>query len=451
MSSISGGFVSRIARLANFIKGVESSDVVLVKHLQGLHDQSSHGNWADNSNDAEIIVTPENAVKRLILPQLRQHDIVFDTESIDGVAVEDINFNVWSPVSSKGFQYHLQDSNANSELKSETAKAIAKSDAMKNVSTQELIDFGIDAVYFARNDEYTQDFMERYVEELKTAMTPAQSEHYDENGELINEINLVAETEFGEIDLHHWTNVLDYEIIEKLHLQDGKATPAQIAQAVRMQNAKKDNYTTWAMQGTSEADKMVRNATCSSLVKLWAQTSNDDYPASLAIQEAVKKQFNLSDSSDWPMSDETRKKVADITNKHGKVLQSYVQATYDLTQEFLAKQGIKEITVYRGVRDVASLGGVADSTEIFDVKTRPASAWSVNPQTAKSFASELDYSNVTDVKRIVGGVIQSVVDVSQVLGMAGTGMGCFHEFETVLLGKPMKGQVVPWSELRPQE
>jgi len=49
--------VSRIARLAKFIGVVESSDAVLIKHLEGQHDQSSHGNWAKNGG---VIHKPNN-------------------------------------------------------------------------------------------------------------------------------------------------------------------------------------------------------------------------------------------------------------------------------------------------------------------------------------------------------------------------------------------------------
>lgn len=43
--------MSRIARLAKFIGLVESSDAVLIKHLAGQHDQSTHGNWAEDAFD----------------------------------------------------------------------------------------------------------------------------------------------------------------------------------------------------------------------------------------------------------------------------------------------------------------------------------------------------------------------------------------------------------------
>jgi len=443
--------VSRIARLAKFIGVVESSDVVLIKHLEGLHDQSSHGNWADNV--AEVVVTPTNGMEKLVLSQLTQYGIDLGIESFDGVPVEelDLNGNGNGAPRIANFTPWLGGSIAERELKSKTAEAIAKSDAMLNVSTQDLLDFNVDAVFFAR-PVATEDFTKQYVKELQIAITPAQTEYYDDNGDgdLVNGINLVAELDSGEVEVHHWTDVLDYEITDKLGIKDGKATPAEIARAVRMHNSVEKNYVKWAMQGTPQAETMVRNASCSTLVKLWAQTSNDDYPASLAVQEAVKKQFNLSDSSDWPMTDETQSKVTSILSKHGKLLQSYVQATYDLTQDFLAKQGVQEVTVYRGVSDVASLNGSADSVSIFDVQTRPASSWSLSKETARNFAVEFDYSDPLDTKRTVGGVVESVVNASQILGMAGTGMGCFHEFETVLLGKPMIGRVVPWKELNPK-
>lgn len=44
--------MSRIARLAKFIGVVESSDAVLIKHLQGKHDQATHGNWSGHHGQA---------------------------------------------------------------------------------------------------------------------------------------------------------------------------------------------------------------------------------------------------------------------------------------------------------------------------------------------------------------------------------------------------------------
>ena len=98
-----------------------------------------------------------------------------------------------------------------------------------------------------------------------------------------------------------------------------------------------------------------------------------------------------------------------------------VRAMYNATQERLKKEGISEVTLYRGTKSYvsASTGKEAGTRgTIVQVSHNAASSWSATYEPATRF----------------GNVASMRVPVSRVLSSARTGFGCLNEAEFVVLG-----------------
>ena len=177
---------------------------------------------------------------------------------------------------------------------------------------------------------------------------------------------------------------------------------------------------------------LYREEVASTLVSVWATTSNGDHPISLAIQDIAKDLFGIQDAPDWKFNNQTtegrKKSVADAVNKlkenQGDVLRAFVQAQYNATQEWFKERGIDKITVYRGIKDakttVAGEGLVG---------LRPLSSWSTNLSTAIDFTR-----GKADTPLAKSMVFRREVDVKEIFSTPLTGVGCMEEYEVVLLG-----------------
>lgn len=86
------------------------------------------------------------------------------------------------------------------------------------------------------------------------------------------------------------------------------------------------------------------------LVSQWAQSSNDDNPLSLAIQEAAWSEFDLpNETADWTSSsDGTIEQAEEMYRNHERALRAFVRAQYDETQAWLRERGIERLELYRG-------------------------------------------------------------------------------------------------------
>jgi hypothetical protein len=180
-------------------------------------------------------------------------------------------------------------------------------------------------------------------------------------------------------------------------------------------------YGDFAVVGTTESKRMLAESFTSKLIQTWANTSNDTDADSLAIQEVARLLFNLEDAADWDVDDVLRGDVQDNLNAHGATYQSFLTAQYEVTQEFLEEQGIKEFTLYRGFTSKFKI-----DTGYTDSVLRPLSSFSTSKKQAEEFAlpGGFDYAYVIDM----------VIPAEDVLSMPGLGFGCYEEEEIVVLG-----------------
>jgi len=197
----------------------------------------------------------------------------------------------------------------------------------------------------------------------------------------------------------------------------------------------------------SDADQAVENGTevvhgddprikqrlaelgASALVSLWAIGSNET-TKNLAIQKAAAEEFGLKETAEWQGEDGD--KVDDEYSKNGDLYRAFLRAQYDETQDYLAKNGITQVPLYRGMEffedefnEITGAGGFPE------IATRPLSSFSYDSIVAQKFADGTFSTQGSDYK---GMVLSGVAPASRVFSCAETGLGCYSEREIVLLG-----------------
>lgn len=169
---------------------------------------------------------------------------------------------------------------------------------------------------------------------------------------------------------------------------------------------------------TPEQKTRIREEAVAILITRWAVTSNDTDPKSLAMQEAAQDEFGLKGTAGWnqtDLSNDTRAKTDDDYAKNGDLYRAFLRAQYESTQEYLAKNGVKELGLYRGVKGITP----EQATQL-----RPLSAWSYSLSEAQNFAWGGG----------AGLLLAAMVPADRVLSCARTGIGCLNEKEVVVLG-----------------
>jgi len=175
----------------------------------------------------------------------------------------------------------------------------------------------------------------------------------------------------------------------------------------------------------------------SKLVKVWAGSSGDSNPISCALQLAVRDGFaQPTDAVSFKALASVAQLGEDKTFIQGAYqlglkietdeqlktfkagLQEFVHAQYHETQDLLSQHGIKDVYLARGMKLSTATQTHAGPSKL---KLQPASSFSANYSTAKSFASG-------------GTVYLTKVPASQVLSTYMTGFGCTSEHEVVVLG-----------------
>lgn len=175
------------------------------------------------------------------------------------------------------------------------------------------------------------------------------------------------------------------------------------------------------------------------LISAWASSSGDGHALSCAMQLAVQAAFNqpekdltkqqlkhIKDSSEdytWKqagMSLNTDMGTPENVETFKKGMQEFVHAQYHETQDFFAQHGIEHVFLSRGMKTQKGLAPPAEGAQ--PLKLQPASSFSANYATARSFAGS------------GGAVFLTKVPVSQVLSTYLTGYGCSSEHEVVVLG-----------------
>ncbi|MGI5292710.1 ADP-ribosyltransferase [Nonomuraea polychroma] len=173
------------------------------------------------------------------------------------------------------------------------------------------------------------------------------------------------------------------------------------------------------------------------LVTQWAALNNDD-PAPFALQETARDMFGLDGLADWPVTDETRQKAAQIRQEQGPVLEAFLRAQHEATQEWFARHGITHVRVYRGFRFPQGEGPDWVDDDRPRVPLRPLSSFSIAPQVAETFAFDPRLNNLLiyrDLEGTTEGVaIAGTVPVERILAFPRTGVGSLAEGEVVVLG-----------------
>ena len=183
---------------------------------------------------------------------------------------------------------------------------------------------------------------------------------------------------------------------------------------------------------TPEIAIKLRGNGVSNMVRLWAQTSNNNHSSSLALQEAAAKEFGLTQVAGWrglkSANTAMSKEVAGVLEKKGEMMQAFVRAQYDATQEFFKSAGVKELEIYRGFSLSATTApawakGSSVGSHV-DIPLRPLSSFSYSKKIASIFSGG----------KSLNIIVRGVVPVEHILSTALTGNGCQHEKEVVVLG-----------------
>jgi len=200
--------------------------------------------------------------------------------------------------------------------------------------------------------------------------------------------------------------------------------------------------------------ELLRKEGISRVVQQWAATSNDSSVHSLAIQEVAKDEFGLETTLSWDDVSPTHRMsgtVAHEVARNGGAYRAFLRAQYDQTQDLLAKNNVKTITLYRGMKSAVTHNwGYGETpphlrdltTPAKDVKLRPLSSWTFKERTAMKFAElttsdGMDFGDVTPTSaRLVSWMQRARVPASRILSCPATGVGCLNEAECVVLGGP---------------
>lgn len=191
-----------------------------------------------------------------------------------------------------------------------------------------------------------------------------------------------------------------------------------------------------------EAEQALKEVGVKTLIQSWAQSSNDDVDLSLAIQDAAQKVFKTDWAATWQRdqySANTGQAQQSLTYEpstnlgNDKVLQSFVKAQYQATQQYLAAKGIKEITLFRGMKNAPLTSPYEDEVnpEKTEILMRPLSSWSTSVNEANYFAGR-DQTGV---------VIKARFKAKDIFALPLTGVGCLLEMEVVVNSGSVTGSI----------
>lgn len=162
----------------------------------------------------------------------------------------------------------------------------------------------------------------------------------------------------------------------------------------------------------------------------WNGTSGDSDKRAVALQLAVKEEFDLKDAGEF-FDDRVKEVAEDWLKEHGGAYRTYARVQYEYTQKFLKEKGIEKLSVARGMKfyDIPDwLNGVVDlqkvGYKVADMQLNPISSFSVNLQTATGFAK----------RGYRGMVMANEVPRERIFSLYSTGMGTDWEEEIVVLG-----------------
>ncbi|MFF2021179.1 NUDIX domain-containing protein [Streptomyces sp. NPDC058171] len=179
--------------------------------------------------------------------------------------------------------------------------------------------------------------------------------------------------------------------------------------------------------GSPGADELVRTIAVSELMSAWSYGSNNNTRV-LALQEATKEEFGLTEVLEWHMDPKVEFAVNLELAYNRDVLREFLRTQYEMTQEVLAARGVTEVISYRGLTwsegaaqpEWAGLE-VGDS---FEARQRPLASWSADRQIVADWLEQRGGHGVILVDR---------KPAEDVLSLPVTGMGYLGQKEWVTL------------------
>jgi GNAT superfamily N-acetyltransferase len=200
---------------------------------------------------------------------------------------------------------------------------------------------------------------------------------------------------------------------------------------------------------TPEGQIALKQATVKPLVDAWAKTSNDGATLSLAIQDTAQQVFKPNAVSWNPETQQAENKFSyspstTITDASTKVFSSFLKAQYAATQQYFDSKGIKEVTLFRGMKqppieDIDYDGDDSEESNIYtpqqaEITMRPLSSWSTNLDVANDFAGNAGAN-------YRGGILAKArIKTKDILSIPYTGIGCLGEDEVVVIGHSVQGE-----------
>jgi hypothetical protein len=184
-----------------------------------------------------------------------------------------------------------------------------------------------------------------------------------------------------------------------------------------------------------ETAKAVTQLLTAAFYDKWGHTSTDG-PFMVAMHLSAAHEFGLQQSAQYFQDILTRSEDKSydwhggcyIFNTIGHILRSILRTIYNRTQEILAREGIDEVAVYRGL--VLPKGWVKKGkTE--QVTHFPLSSWSFNLGEAREFARR----HSRPFEGLEGVVFYSAIPRERIFAISGlTGGGCAKELEVIVVG-----------------
>jgi hypothetical protein len=234
------------------------------------------------------------------------------------------------------------------------------------------------------------------------------------------------------------------------HLALNTATGKMVAlnTAEPLQDRYADGKVVVVEAGTPEATTMLRDDMVKNMLSWWTNSSNDELPAVLALQQVMDEKSPDTETAPWEMSPATKMKTNMYKEKHGDLLKQSLDAQEASTRELLGALGIRNIRLFRGMtlntenigrtvlprsgipaEELAELIRTAGEGEAVSLRAdvplqRPLSSWSRDAYTAESFSFTLGDDDVA-------AMTISTVDAGDVFSTPLTGMGGFVVAELV--------------------
>jgi hypothetical protein len=182
----------------------------------------------------------------------------------------------------------------------------------------------------------------------------------------------------------------------------------------------------------------LRTATVSRIDGVWQTSATDHSLINLTLQDAAAMRFG-SDMSD-DLQARLNSAIASgnpATNITDDQAAAYIDATYQATQQWLADNGITEVTLYRGVtwdsqtdadNPLAADTSMQSHPAPITVTSNPLTSWTYNAQNAESFANGMTSHGVNS-----GAVIMATIPASSILSVPATGMASSYWQEVVVI------------------